>query len=81
MKETKGLQHEYVERIDPRCDTGRRMTFYESWHIALAGLDNERYGRILRAMFEFQFNCEETKFENDEDKRLWELISLSMKLG
>lgn len=66
---------------DIRSITDREISFYESYHLAFSGLSDERYGRIVRAMCEFQFNATLPKFDNEEDKRIWKLVCLSLKLG
>lgn len=54
--------------------TGKKYSFFESYHKALSRVSDERYGRVVRAMSEFAFLGISPKFMDDADWVVWELI-------
>lgn len=59
----------------------RKFYFFESYHRALSLVDNERYGRITRAMSEFVFKGIVPIFADDADMIVWELVKPIIERG
>ncbi len=64
---------------DIRAERDRGLNFSKTYHSVLSRLSDERYGRIVRAMCEFEFEGKRPKFETDDDKSIWELIELTLR--
>ncbi|WP_143049201.1 DUF6291 domain-containing protein [Prevotella sp. kh1p2] len=57
------------------------FAFFESYHRALSRLDNEIYGRLVRAMSEYYFNEESPNLDSPTDLLAWDLIEPILSKG